>query len=220
MGVSFFETMRGSLRDHAGRSHPVDFEIKAEATHLGRLARCGELRISGVVRARPWADDAVLDGSLRVSPLARGELVYDFGFHDAEDRVYRFLGRKTLVWHRLLHSMTHLDGELSQEGKRVARGTLTFDLRELPDLATSLSAGTSMRRLPLHALPGEVPGLPLLDEHELATLNALAEAIVEPGVFVPAVDDETIRSAVDMLRQLPAQVGACRILRAAAAGRR
>ncbi|MDP6946345.1 MAG: hypothetical protein QF464_19505, partial [Myxococcota bacterium] len=69
--MSFFETMRGELRDRWGRVHPMDFEVRIAADPIGPLLSTGQARLSGVAHAPPWADRAPLDGTFTLQPFTK-----------------------------------------------------------------------------------------------------------------------------------------------------
>lgn len=204
MGVSFFEVMRGELVDRWGRRHPADFEIKAEASHVAGFATTGHARITGVVSCPPWAEHAPLSGDLRISPLRRREIVYDFEFSGPEDeRRYTFHGRKDLRWLSPLASATHMRGELRHEGRELARGELTFDTDHLVNFLASWWPSSGIRSVKLRRAEDHPPASELLTPHEHAMLRALAEATIVAGSRVPEVDARTLDGAVEHLISAP-----------------
>lgn len=222
MGLSFFEGMRGHLVDRSGGIHLVDIDIKAETTHLSQLLLDGMTRITGIVRARPWAEDAPLEGTLHISPLRHRHIVYDFGFRDADGREYQFRGVKTLSLWRPLYSMTHLASTLHRGEDLLAEGELLFDLNDVLSFLGRWSLSTSVRSFDLtgkERLEGSATDI--LDADETRTLRAYAEAIIAPGENVPPVDDRTVREALKLVDFMPgparaAYRGLLRALNAAA----
>lgn len=205
MGLAFFETMAGKLTDTQSNAVSlVDFQVKCEATHLAALLSTGETKLTGVIRALPWADDAPLDGTLRISPLRDRCIEYDVRFRDTEGRACRLFGRKDLHWRNRLFGMTELHMDLTREGDVLASGTLTFDLNDLPSFATSWSAFTTIGRVDL-AGPSTTVGepsvpspLPLtVDEQQIAL--AVAQTLIAAGEFVPEVDELTVERAMAVL---------------------
>ncbi len=204
MAVSFFETMRGELVDRAGVRHSVDFDIKAEAAHLGRFLRTGRSRITGVVRALPWADDAALEGRLWISPIRSRVIEYSFRFRDDDERCYDFFGRKSLRLHRPLRSMTRMSATLSSDNELLAKGSMLFDLKTLPTFLSGWSPASSIRSVELGRAPAApVAGLPALEAHRVRSVEALAETILAQGTHVPAPDQLTAERSLDILSQLP-----------------
>ncbi|MCP4917278.1 MAG: GMC family oxidoreductase [Proteobacteria bacterium] len=213
MGVSFFEHMRGELVDNAGRTHAADFDIKAEAKHIRQLLRTGRTRITGIVRARPWADDRVLEGTLTISPLRHREIAYEFRFSDEDDRRFRMTGRKDLDPRHPLRSMTRMAAtlfgtdEAGGEESVLARGELRFHLDDLPSFATGWLLSSGVPGLDLQGSPrSELPTLAPLSTKEQRTLRAYGEALFEPGEHVPAMDDETLARTLALLPHLPPAV--------------
>lgn len=198
MGLSFFENMAGRLVQPSGESHPLDVELKCEATHLTALAQTGLLRLTGVVRALPWAHDAALDGTLRISPVGDRCIEYDIRFRNGDGRDYRLFGQKNLHWRNKLFGMTELFVGLWCGEEKVAEGLLTFDLNDLPSFATSVVPHTSVGRLDLTPT--------VLDANERALVRAFGEAVIAPGHIVPPVDDETVERAEVVLSMLAPHV--------------
>lgn len=161
MGLSFHETMRGDA---------LSFTVKAEASHLADFARSGEARLVGVLdlggREIPVHGHVVVRpfGERRIHYALRGEGV-------------RFTGEKRISALRPVHSFTFLPGQL-WEGEARREVALRFDLRELLPFVASWSLSSSFGRA----------GRAALGPAELARLDAFAEAMIEPGLRVPAWD--------------------------------
>lgn len=200
MGVSFFETMQGSVEDRWGRTHPIDFHVKAEAKQLGAWLADGELRISGVVSARPWAEDAPLLGRMNISPLRRKAIVYEFEFFDEDETAYTFAGRKDISWRHIAHSMTHMPVSLRREGELIASGEMSFDLNHVLSFFSSWGPHTTITSARL----GEPATL--LGAGEIKQLRAVSEAMIVPGEHTPAVDEHTITAALEALSHMPPYV--------------
>jgi hypothetical protein len=139
MMVSFVETMRGTVNDDEGRSHPCDFNIKAEAGSLRELLKTGTTHLSGLVHAEPWAVEAPARGTLEMS-LVPPRIAYAVYFQSAQGQDLVIKGAKEVKAIGLLHSMTHLPVTVREKsGKVLGTGELTFDLKELgPFLASWL----------------------------------------------------------------------------------
>lgn len=137
MDLSFVETMRGELETPDGGRARVDFHVRAAGGARGRF------RLEGVVHAAPWADETTGEGSLELSVLPAA-ITYDVRFTAADGRRLRLHGHKSPSLLRPVHSMTVLPIALSDEGgAELARGTLTFDLLDLPDFLRSMLPGPS-----------------------------------------------------------------------------
>ena len=208
MGVAFCETMRGHVIDSGGKTHLMDLELRAEATHWPRFLMTGETRVCGLAYVQPWAVAAPLVGTLRISPLCKRRIEYKIRFQDGEGHEYVFAGRKDLSAWRLLQSVTHLRGALYRDGETIAEGALHFDLNELPAFLSTWSLKTAFETLDLEAwLPSAGDGVsqPFDPWFARSRLVALAEAILEPGRHVPAPDDTTVNNALEILAFLPPQ---------------
>lgn len=213
MGFAFFEKMAGSLVDSAGEAHPFDIEVKIEAADGLRFLGDGQARMTGVVRGLPWADNAVLDGSFGLSP--RG-MDYRFTFEGVDEAQFTFVGRKDLSPLALARTISTLHSTLRKGEVELAKGDLRFDLSQTATLLRSYQLGSGHRRIELGGQrPGE-PALPPLNAEELARARAFAEAVIVPGRLVPAVDDETMANAIQMLSGMPS--GALRVYRMALKG--
>ncbi len=204
MGMSFFETMRGELRDRWGRTHPMDFEVRIAAEPIGPLLATGSARLSGVAHAPPWADRAPLDGTFTLQPFTKRKMTYTFRFHDAEGNPLDFHGEKHLRLGSLATTMTTLYGELRREGELLAKGVLHFDLHDAAHLASSLWPSSGFRRKSLTSPAAELPTPTLLDAAGQALLLATAEAIIVPGERVPAADEQTVARTLDYVNALSA----------------
>lgn len=147
MRVSFVETMRGTVRDEAGRSWPVEFEVRAEAADHARFLRDGTTRLEGLIRAGEIVPEAACQGSLTLSPLRR-RIAYALEFSDAAGAPRTLRGEKRFDPLSPVRSMTVLPVELAErDGRVLARGELRFDLRELlPFLASWLPIPTQAGR--------------------------------------------------------------------------
>ena len=136
MRVSFVETMRGELKTRDGLTHPLDFELKAEAASLARFLRDGKADVAGVVHAPPWADEAEVEGTLTID-LPHRRLAYRLKFG-----ALTLEGDKQVRLPALLSSMTVLPVTLADlQGVPLAAGEVRFDLRDLPSFAASWLPG-------------------------------------------------------------------------------
>lgn len=206
MGVSFFENMHGELTCRWGTTHAVDFELRAEATRFGRFMRDGSTRLSGIVNAPPWAEEAPLQGQLHISPVLQRRLRYHITFSDEQGTPYRLAGEKSVNWLRPVSTMTHMEVQLHRQDELVATGEMRFELGELLAFAASWTPWTSIQPAALFA-GRDLPGEPrVLDAADQERLWALAEAIIEPGEHVPPPGETTIELASLMIRQMPSHM--------------
>ncbi|MCA9540315.1 MAG: GMC family oxidoreductase N-terminal domain-containing protein, partial [Myxococcales bacterium] len=205
MGVSFFETMRGTLRAKDGPEQPVEFEIKAEASHLPRFLRDGTARLSGLIEAPPFVTRAAIDGRIRISILRERIIAYVMSFHDDNDRPCTLEGTKHLTpWHPFVSS-SEMDVTLRREGIELAQGHMAFDFRTLIPFLRSWTPMSSIRRLDAGQRDG-AERAPILTDDERLTLRALAEAMLPAGRHVPADDDTTVAETERVLSALPGEV--------------
>jgi choline dehydrogenase-like flavoprotein len=201
MSIAFFETMRGELRDAGGDVHDVSFEMKADGGTVGELLSTGEAHITGVVHAPPWADYAALEGTVRISPILRRTIEYDFTFQNADWEQFRLFGQKDISWLRPLHSMTHLEVTLEQDGGALAEGELRFSLSDLPSFAASWGFyGSSTGSTGAEKAANEV------SDTQRALLRALVEASFPAGARMPRGDKLTVEAVESQLAQAPAHV--------------
>lgn len=130
MKLSFVETMRGEVTDGAGRVHAVDFQIRTEQVGGGRF------EVKGVVHAGPFGDEAPCEGTLTIS-AAPPSIAYDVRWRTAQG-AFSLVGAKSPRPWKPVGSMTVLPIELRDgSGARLASGTMTFDLLDLPQFLAS-----------------------------------------------------------------------------------
>lgn len=202
MGLSFFETMRGDLRDGWGRTCPMDFEVRIAADPIGPLLATGEARLSGVAHAPPFADRAALDGTFTLLPFTAGTMIYKFHFNDIDGRRLDFIGRKSLRLSSLRKTMTTMAGELRRGDELLASGVLRFDMHDGVALLASMWPANGFGRKNLLSPVAGLPGPALLDAKEQALVLSLARAAITTGLRVPAADDETVARTLDHVAAL------------------
>lgn len=213
MALAFFESMAGKLVEPDGAEHLVDFDIKCETTRLRSMLRSGVARLTGVIRVRPWAESAAVEGTLRISPVRDRVIEYDLRFSDAAGTRFRLFGQKTLHWRSKLMGMTELSMELTRDGEAIAAGTLTFDLNDLPSFGTSWVGGSSVERVDLagpstRTADFNAPTAAPLSEAEQRLALAVGQTLIVPGEIVPPVDRETLDAAMVVLGSLAPHVQA------------
>jgi hypothetical protein len=139
MNLSFVETMRGTLNDR----HPVDFQIRTTST-----GKPGAFTVEGVVHCAPWVSEGPCEGTLIVSVLP-ASIAYDVRFTGSDGSKLALVGHKSPSLFAPIKGMTVLPIALRNlgTGEELARGTMTFDLLELPQfLASWLPVATDPRR--------------------------------------------------------------------------
>jgi choline dehydrogenase-like flavoprotein len=198
-GVSFFEVMQGDLRDRWGRRRPARFEIKAEATSIGRFATAGRARISGIVEAQPWASAAPLHGEIAISLLRRRTIEYRFDFTGDDEAPHELRGCKHLSLRRPVESFTRMDATLRREGVEVATGELRFDVNAVPAFLGSWWPSSTIGRVRLDRPLTDRPHAAVLGPAEHALFVALMEGAIRPGRCVPAPDETTVAAALEQL---------------------
>lgn len=151
MKVRFVETMRGVLAAAGDSEWPVEFTISVEATSVRRFLGGERAPSRGVIRAAPWAGEAVCEGELSLS-LVPSQIRYRLSFVADDGRTLTLAGHKSVSVRALQRSMTTLPVELSDAGGQVlATGTLWFDLRELGGFLRSFSPLADRQRQALDA---------------------------------------------------------------------
>lgn len=133
-GYRLKRTMREARR--------ISFSIRARSLALPRLVVEPMAFIEGEIDAEGFADHRPLRGSLGLDVLRTGRLPYAFTFECNEGRPHRFEGHKTIVWSKLVESMTVLPGRIIDvaEGREVGDARLRFHLQG--DLAKFLRSFT------------------------------------------------------------------------------
>ena len=199
MGLSFYEVMSGEYAGLGGRTGPLAFEIRAEASSARSFARTGRARVTGVLEGLPDAPDLPVEGTIHISPVRRRTITYDLAGTDPEGRFWRLTGRKDLSLRHPVEGMTRLAAQLHRDDRCVAEAVLRFDLDDLVPFMGSWHPSSSIRSLDLD------PRARVLDADERRLLGAWAQAAIIPGQRVPAPDGRTLDGAEQMLAALPAQ---------------
>lgn len=195
MGVSFFERMSGYITVNGNR-HPVDVELKCEVSDAG-VVRDGMIQLSGLIRARPWAEDLPVNGTLTVSFVRKKSLEYTLDFQNVDGDQFRLSGRKELGVRRPFLGMTKLKTVLlcgTNRADVIGEGELRFHMDDLLSFVASLKAGTAKKDI-------DIPNS--LSQFELEVLLALGEALVVEGQCVPAFSVKSLEGAKRVLRNLP-----------------
>jgi hypothetical protein len=129
MQISFVETMRGTLTDEGGGTHPIAFELKAIRIEGGRFD------LSGVIFLPPFAREAAAQGTLAISPFA---ITYRLSFRGDRGDTLALDAEKHPSPLSPLRSMTEMEATIRDAaGRRIAHGPMTFDLRDLFAFAVS-----------------------------------------------------------------------------------
>lgn len=145
-GLRFEETMAGTYRaatadTEAGGGEPRAFSFTVRA-HVPRLVQHlfdHLANLEGHVDAEGLATRAPLTGTLLINPVLGRTIAYEFSFTGDDGQTYRFAGRKHVTPLRPVESMTHMEGELTDErGVLVATAQVSFKLRDLPGFLRSM----------------------------------------------------------------------------------
>lgn len=133
MRLSFVETMRGTVKDTQGSEHSLSFDVTAVGGLRGRFA------LRGLAQASPWAREAAAQGTLTIAPLAR-TVTYVLRFDSDAGEQIVLDAQKRFSLLAPLRSMTLMPVTVRDgTGNVLARGEMSFDLRELlPFLASWL----------------------------------------------------------------------------------
>lgn len=198
MGLSFFETMSGELRDPEGACHHVHLDLRCAARRALAIVG-GRFHLDGTISSH-WGE-AACTGTLELSPR---RLEYRLEFEDEEGARLHLLGRKRPDPRAPLASMTTLRTTLERQeahgGRvRLAEGTLRFHLDELPSFLAGFGLDSTMRPVDLSG----TGGLAVLSPKERAAWRELAEAVLRPGQRVPPVDEQTMDRAEQVLGHTP-----------------
>ena len=131
MRLSFVETMRGTVRDAHGDVHSFAFDVSAMGNSDGHFA------LRGLARAPHWAREAAAHGTLIIAPRER-TITYAVRFRsDAGDELV-LDAQKRFSFLAPVRSMTLMPVTLrAASGEVIARGDMTFDLRELVPFVAS-----------------------------------------------------------------------------------
>ncbi len=220
MGISFFETMTGELTDSAGVPHHVAIDIRCDAPRAGRFLFDGLARVTGTIRALPWAEGAACEGTVVVRPLVGSRIEYDLSFTDPEGRPCRLWGRKDInLMRHPYKSMTTMRARLECQGRELATGEMNFHADDALAFARSWSFGSTAGLGPTGPGSRTRPKAPdtgagprtdpdgsndhPFTEAERAILVAFAEALIEPGDTVPPVDPSIAADVAEILPYLP-----------------
>jgi len=134
MRLSFVETMRGTVRDLHGEVHSIAFDVSA----MGNSGD-GHFALRGLARAPHWAREAAAHGTLTIAPRER-TITYAVRFRSEAGEELLLDAQKRFSFLAPRRSMTLMPVTLRDpSGEVIARGEMTFDLRELvPFLASWL----------------------------------------------------------------------------------
>lgn len=131
MRLSFVETMRGTVEDTKGDTHPLSFDVSAVGGADGHFV------LRGLAKALPWTREATAQGTLTIAPRER-TITYLLRFaSDAGDSLV-LDAQKRFSFLAPLRSMTLMPVTVSNAaGEVLARGNMSFDLRELVPFVAS-----------------------------------------------------------------------------------
>ncbi len=132
IGFSFRETMRGHFYwlKQPMEEKSLVFSLSARAGHLRRFLVDKTCDVDGHVDAEGLAEQAPLNGTLRLTLLDERRLPYRFTFAGKDGRTYEFRGQKDISVLDPVVTMTTLPASLYDDGgAEVARATVYFDVK-------------------------------------------------------------------------------------------
>ena len=131
MRLSFVETMRGTVRDTQGEASSIAFDVSATGASDGHFA------LRGLAKAPRWTREAAAQGTLTIAPRER-TITYVLRFASDSGEALVLEAQKRFSFLAPLRSMTLMPVTLSgPTGQVLARGEMSFDLRELVPFVAS-----------------------------------------------------------------------------------
>ena len=185
------------MKDQAGQQHDLRIDIFCEARDVTQFAKDGLTHVTGVISAKPWANDCAVTGTLLIKLGKDPKIQYDLSFDGEDGESYRLFGAKHPSILSPLKSMTYLEVTLDSTGfeeKTVAKGELRFDMKTLLPFATSWTLKNPEKKSVLTLTPAS---------REL--LRALATSVITPGGRVPVVDEQSFQAIEKFVSQLPSR---------------
>jgi hypothetical protein len=137
MRVGFEETMAGTFCANSGEESPMIFHVQAAASEAKAFITGTPMSLQGTVTIGGLVRDSPATGTLEVKAIRDRELVYQLQFEDESGAALHYLARKTITVRHLLSSMTTLVGRVYRGTEMLGKGTVTFDLRHLPEFLRS-----------------------------------------------------------------------------------
>jgi hypothetical protein len=137
MTMGFEETMAGTYTANDGTQSPMMFTVKATMSGPQALVSGEEIGLDGTITIGDIVRQAPATGSLAVRLLQDRQLVYKLAFSGDDGTDYRYEGRKDVSVLRLLDTMTTLRGNVYRQDDVIGNATLTFSLRDVPELVAS-----------------------------------------------------------------------------------
>ncbi len=139
--LEFSETMSGRMQILDGDEVDAEFEVRAslDMDKAEKLATRGAtFQLEGLLRLPGIAEAAPCYGTLVMRPMERhATLRYDLVFQADDGRDLELRGSKDVSLLSISRGMTTLHTGVWHDSERIAKGTLRFDLRQIPDwLAT------------------------------------------------------------------------------------
>lgn len=200
MGVSFFETMQGTLTDESGVSRRIVLDLRCVAPRVRSWFQSGHTAVTGTVNAEPWARAVACEGALRITPR---KLTYVITFHDDTGRLCRLVGHKYPNPIRPIVSMTEMDVKLWREDQAAAQGSMYFAVADLLRFVRSWRLAPTGNYRAIGQTPGRFDSADGLSPSEGRTLAAVAVATISPGRAVPAFDSESVQLTSAWVSRLP-----------------
>jgi len=128
LGFEVQQSLRGSYHrlSEPGEEHPLTLEVHAKIP-LTELLRRREGQIQGTLHAPGYAEDAPIDGTISIKPVA-GKLAYDFRFEADDGRERRFHGETEVHLRRIVRTLEDLVGRVYDDEQEEVRVLLTVPM--------------------------------------------------------------------------------------------
>lgn len=132
MGFSFSEEMSGTVEWDAtpGVTHPMKFEVTAQAESTLAHLRDGLATLRGTITVPPRANAVPVEGTLLIRPIGQKVIRYELSFVGDDGKPYELVGQKDILYRHLSRTMRFLPAEiLDEDHRRVATCKTHFDPR-------------------------------------------------------------------------------------------
>lgn len=131
LGFTFHEVMEGTLqRDGEKFDRPFRFELDVRAPSVVGLVKSVTGEAIGRAHVTGLAKDAPAIGHMDISPFDKKEIRYEFEMVGDDGKTYRFDGRKSINWLRVLTTWTTLPGLVYDEKNNIyGTALLRFSLK-------------------------------------------------------------------------------------------
>ena len=147
MQIVFMEDLYGYYRElnPSGRCGRFDVQCRMRIDDPWRFLREGVSDLTGHVTMDGHAEEAAIEGFMRIDPVFGREAVYDFTFLSRDAR-YHFQGRKTFRWRCPLASPTMVTGVIEKDGITCGDVEAHFSLLDLPKWLSSFRVRWGLKK--------------------------------------------------------------------------